>query len=120
MGTPVVERTDALERSIRTNQREVRALHLPSPPEDGNLVTQWNPASARSAFVGEIAQTLERAGVDYVFLHGYTADSRDSDVDLAICPRDRDTVDLIMRSGVFGPLLQRLDYDVPWSRYYVL
>lgn len=79
-------------------------------------------ASSRRAFVEEVSSTLQRAGVEHVLLHETAdrTDAKDSDVDLAV---DRDslaTLDAIVRSGAFGRLLQRLDYDIPWCRFYVV
>ena len=55
-----------------------------------------------------------------MFLHGYAPDGHDSDVDVAVSRQSIGTVDLLAKSGTFGRLLQRIDYDVPWCRYYVL
>jgi hypothetical protein len=77
-------------------------------------------ASARSQFVTAVGATFDRAGVEHVFLHGVEADARDSDVDVAVSRESLCVVDLTVRTGTFGRLLQRLDYDVPWYRYYVV
>ncbi len=82
--------------------------------------TERGLLSSRSEFVRGVARVLDSAGVAYVFLHGYSEDSRDSDLDIAMHPKHRSIVDGILHSGALGQLLQRLDYDVPWSRYYVL
>jgi hypothetical protein len=77
--------------------------------------------TTRSRFVDRVAAEFEAARVDYVVLHGWSAgESLDSDVDVAVDRHSLETVDILVRSGAFGRLLQRIDYDVPWCRYYVV
>jgi Phosphotransferase enzyme family len=71
---------------------------------------------SRAAFVATVSARLADAGVRYALLHeGLT----DSDVDVVIDRAGLRVVDDLARSGVFGRLVQRFDYDVPWFRYYV-
>ena len=77
-------------------------------------------SSRRSRFIRKVAEAFEEAAVDHVFLHGYDPDARDSDIDVAVARESRIAVDLILRSGRLGPLVQRLDHDVPWCHYYVV
>jgi hypothetical protein len=76
--------------------------------------------SSRSRFVKSVARAFEDAGVDHVFLHGYEFGARDSDLDVAVTRESLRAVDLLLRCGGVGRLLQRLDHDVPWCRYYVV
>ena len=75
--------------------------------------------SARSRFVNDVARVFEGAGV-VRSLHGYGTASPDSDVDLAVTRESLSTVDLLLTCGRLGRLLQRLDYDIPWCRYYAI
>ena len=75
----------------------------------------------RARFIERVAEAFEEAGVNYAILHDPTArGGLDSDVDVAVGRESRELVDWIIRAGRFGSLVQRLDYDVPWCRYYVL
>ena len=74
----------------------------------------------RERFVQDVVTAFERAGVEYVLLHGHDAGSRDSDLDVAVTRRSLRAVDALVRAGTFGRMLQRLHYDVPWYFYYVL
>jgi hypothetical protein len=73
----------------------------------------------RRRFIESVHGALDHAGVEHVFLHDYS-DERDSDVDVVVHRRALDAVDTLARSGSFGRLVQRLDYDVPWCRFYVV
>ena len=78
-------------------------------------------SNERSSFVRRVADVLDAAGVEYAFLHNLDGiEQRDSDVDLVVSRESLQTVDTVMRYGTLGPLVQRLDYDVPWCRYYVV
>ena len=80
------------------------------------------PASGRLDFIRLVTASFEEARVEYVVLHAYDERSagRDSDLDVAVSRDSLSTVDVLVRTGRFGRLLQRFDYDVPWCRYYVL
>jgi hypothetical protein len=80
------------------------------------------PVRSRQAFVERVSRGLDEAGVEYVLLHETAdrEDGNDSDVDLAITRDSLSTADALVRSGAFGRVLQRFDYDVPWSRFYVV
>lgn len=79
------------------------------------------PAAARSRFVARVVEAFESVDADYVLLHGYGPDCEtDSDLDLAVARRSLRRVDRLLRSCALGRLVQRLDYDIPWCRLYVL
>ena len=63
---------------------------------------------------------FDEARIEHVFLHN-VGESRlsDSDVDVGVVPAHLSAVEAVARSGRLGRLVQRLDYDVPWCRYYV-
>ena len=75
---------------------------------------------SRAAFVQRLSDVFEQAGVEYVLLHDHDDGGRDSDIDIAVSRPSLDTVDTLIRLGYLGRLLQRIDYDIPWSRYYVV
>lgn len=78
-------------------------------------------ATSRLVFVTRVRDALDDAGVEYAFLHNLEgADQRDSDVDIVVDRRSLDVLETVVRTGVLGRLVQRLDYDIPWCRYYVL
>jgi hypothetical protein len=74
---------------------------------------------SRTRFIERVAEAFEDAGVNYAILHERLTGAPDSDVDVAVGRESLELVDWIVRSGTFGIPLQRLDYDVPWCRYYV-
>jgi hypothetical protein len=77
--------------------------------------------TGRAAFVARLDELFAAAGVEHVVLH--SADdgaSLDSDIDVAVTKDDVRVVDLLLRSGELGRLLQRIDHGVPWCRYYVV
>jgi len=74
----------------------------------------------RERFVEDVVAAFERAGIEFVLLHGHDAEARDSDLDVAVTRRSLGAVDALVRVGTFGRMLQRLHYDVPWCFYYVL
>jgi hypothetical protein len=78
--------------------------------------------SSRQAFVERVSGALDEVGVEYVLLHetANRPDESDSDVDLATTRDSLATLDAVVRSGAFGRLLQRFDYDIPWCRFYVV
>lgn len=76
--------------------------------------------TGRDHFVERVAVEFERAGVDYVLLHGWDKDSRDSDLDIAVSPESLTAVDTLIRCGSLGRLTQLFEYDVPYCRYYVV
>ena len=41
-------------------------------------------------------------------------------MDILIAQSGLSATDALLRSGALGRLLQRLDYDIPWCRYYVV
>ena len=73
----------------------------------------------RTRFIERVAEAFEDAGVNYAILHERITGAPDSDVDVAVGRESLELVDWIVGSGTFGIPLQRLDYDVPWCRYYV-
>jgi hypothetical protein len=73
----------------------------------------------RHAFIASVRAAFEDAGIDHVFLHDVSAE-RDSDVDVVVDAAARDAVETLACTGRFGRLVQRLDYDVPWCRFYVV
>ena len=82
-----------------------------------------NPATrnGRAAFVGRLDRLFADAGVEHVVLHSRDDVARlDSDVDIAVARKDLRLVDLLLRSGELGPMLQRIDHGIPWCRYYVV
>jgi hypothetical protein len=90
---------------------------VPLISEGGCRKTSLN---RRKHFVDSVVHAFQSAGVSYVVLHGSEPEYQpDSDLDVAVDRAGLDTVDALARSGVFGRLVQRLDYDVPWCRYYV-
>jgi peptidoglycan/xylan/chitin deacetylase (PgdA/CDA1 family) len=77
-------------------------------------------AKGRGRFVAQVADAFERAGVDYVFLHGYEEGrGADSDLDVAVARDSLERTDRLIRSGIFGRVVQCLHHGVPWCRYYV-
>lgn len=84
-------------------------------------MTALAPAATipRRRFLQRVARAFDEAKVDYVFLHGFGSGAHDSDVDVAVGRESVGVVDLLTRIGRFGRLLQRIDYDIPWSRYYI-
>lgn len=76
--------------------------------------------SARMRFVSGVAAAFDRAGISYVFLHGYASARPESDIDVAVASHDRELVDLMIRAGTFGRLVQRVHYDIPWCLAYVV
>jgi len=78
-------------------------------------------ATGRLAFVTSVRDALDAAGVEFAFLHNLDGtDQRDSDVDIVVGRDGLDVVETVVRTGALGRLVQRLDYDIPWCRYYVL
>jgi peptidoglycan/xylan/chitin deacetylase (PgdA/CDA1 family) len=76
---------------------------------------------ARRRFIARVADAFERAGVDYVFLHGYgQKQGSDSDVDVAVARSSLNRADELIRSGAFGRVVQCLHHGVPWCRYYAV
>ena len=85
--------------------------------------TSRSPMTAsggRSRFVATVREAFDEAGIEYVLLDEAESSGRDSDVDIAVPPEALAAVDVLVRSGRFGRVLQRLDYDVPSARYYVV
>ena len=70
-------------------------------------------------FMEEVGAEFDAAGVNYAILHE-GGDGQDSDLDIAVGHESLETVDWIIRTGTFGRLIQRFDYDVPWCRFYVV
>jgi peptidoglycan/xylan/chitin deacetylase (PgdA/CDA1 family) len=88
---------------------------------DGKPVTSRVARDARVRFVARVAGAFERAGIDYVFLHGYgNGRGIDSDLDVAVARHSLDRTDALIRSGAFGRVVQCLHHGVPWCRYYVV
>lgn len=82
---------------------------------------QRGQPGSRDDFISAVARTFEGGDVEYVVLHGFESAHRsDSDVDIAVAPRSRRTVDALIRTGVLGRVIQCLHYADPWSHYYVL
>ena len=80
-----------------------------------------NTSTSRLAFVTNVRDILDDAGVEYAFLHNLDGtDEHDSDVDIVVDRDSLNVLDTVVRTGALGRLVQRLDYDVPWCRYYVL
>ena len=79
------------------------------------------PADERKRLMQRIGAEFDGAGVNYAIIHEGASDHRsDSDLDLAVDRDSLSTIDWIIRTGVFGRLIERFDYDVPWCRYYVV
>lgn len=76
--------------------------------------------ATRSGFVRAATSRFDAAGIAYAFLHATEESDKDSDVDLVVDHRHLAAVEAIVRSGELGMLVQRMDYDVPWCRYYIL
>jgi hypothetical protein len=75
----------------------------------------------RLGFVQRLVEAFDSTGIEYVVLHSFgPAETRDSDVDVAVEPASLGAADALIRTGQLGRLLQRLHYDVPWCRFYVL
>lgn len=75
----------------------------------------------RARFVERLTDLLTEAGVAHVVLHADSDDAYlDSDIDIAVGHRDVELVDTLLHSGALGRLVQRIQHDVPWCRYYVL
>ena len=75
----------------------------------------------RARFVSRLTELLSDAGVAHVVLHADGDDTHlDSDIDIAVGRRDVELVDTLLHSGALGKLVQRIQHDVPWCRYYVL
>jgi hypothetical protein len=75
----------------------------------------------RARFVSRLTELLSEAGVAHVVLHAGGDDAYlDSDIDIAVGRRDVELVDTLLHSGALGRLVQRIQHDVPWCRYYVL
>lgn len=89
--------------------------------QEPKAAAEWDGGSAsRAAFVARVADAFDRAGVEYVVLHGSEPAEIDSDVDIAVDRSSVAVVDALVRLGTFGRLLQSLHYDVPWCCWYVL
>ena len=102
--------------------RRAGSRYLPAHPEarvDGELIASATAGESRARFVARVADAFERAGIDYVFLHGY-GDGRgiDSDLDVAVARDSLNRTDALIRSGAFGRVVQCLHHGVPWCRYY--
>jgi peptidoglycan/xylan/chitin deacetylase (PgdA/CDA1 family) len=94
-------------------RREARADGKPVPPRVAR--------DAKGRFFARVADAFERAGIDYVFLHGYGARRGiDSDLDVAVARDSLNRTDALIRSGAFGRVVQCLHHGVPWCRYYVV
>jgi hypothetical protein len=75
----------------------------------------------RGRFVARLTELLSEAGVAHVILHADGDDAYlDSDIDIAVGGGDVELVDTLLHSGALGRLVQRIQHDVPWCRYYVL
>jgi len=84
-------------------------------------LTRPTARNGRADFVARLDDLFAAAGVEHVVLHsGDDAAQRDSDVDVAVAREDMRLVDLLLRSGELGPVLQRIDHGIPWCRYYVV
>lgn len=78
-------------------------------------------ATGRLAFVTSVRDALDAAGVEYAFLHNLDGtDQRDSDVDIVVDRDSLDVLETVVRTGALGRLVQRVDYDIPWCRCYIL
>src|SRR5581483_1302024 len=112
--------------ALPPGQQRVLASRRPGtdqPPKNSVRIAahSW---SARDSFLRTVCTKLETAGVDYVVLHRWERRNgrpdSDSDIDLAVDRGSLHVVDSLARQGSFGRLLQRIDYDIPWCRYYVV
>ncbi len=75
----------------------------------------------RTCFLHALDAAFTEVGVDYAVLHGFDPGlATDSDVDVVVSRASLDVVDVLVRIGTLGRLLQQFHYDVPWCRYYVL
>ncbi len=109
---------------MKALHRRAQGAYLPARREargDGRPVTSRVARDTRPRFVARVADAFERAGIDYVFLHGYGS-SRvvDSDLDVAVARDSLRRTDALIRSGAFGRVVQCLHHGVPWCRYYVV
>jgi hypothetical protein len=75
--------------------------------------------SNRRRFIDAVHAELAGKAVRHVFLHSLDGE-HDSDVDVVVDRAGLDVVDTLVRCGRLGRLVQRLDYDVPWCRFYVI
>ena len=74
----------------------------------------------RGDFVESVRHIFHEAGVEFAFLHGFEEWDRDSDIDIVVSRASLKPVDSLIRTGALGGLVQRVDYDVPWCRAYLL
>lgn len=84
------------------------------------MITALPTYVSRSDFVLATSESLGRAGVEHVFLHNTDDSNRDSDLDILIARSGLSATDALLRSGALGRLLQRVDYEIPWCRCYVV
>ena len=104
--------------SARLSIRLTEVVALKQPIR--NVQPTASAQSPRERFVGEVVAAFERAGVEFVLLHGHDAEARDSDLDVAVTRQSLGAVDALVRAGTFGRMLQRLHYGVPWYFTYVI
>jgi thymidylate kinase len=86
----------------------------------GQNVSANTPRHSRDRFLRLVSRALTEQLIGHVFLHGHSQADADSDIDVAVNPESLDAVDLLVTSGTFGPLIQRVSYDIPWCRSYVV
>jgi peptidoglycan/xylan/chitin deacetylase (PgdA/CDA1 family) len=109
---------------MKALHRRAGGSYLPArraPQTEGTPVASQAAGDARTRFVARVADAFERAGVEYVFLHGYGQDRGfDSDLDVAVARSSLKLTDELIRSGAFGRVVQCLHHGVPWCRYYAV
>lgn len=82
------------------------------------MITATPTYASRSDSVLATSELIGRASVEYVFLHNTDESNRDSDLDILIARSGLSATETLLRSGALGRLL-RIDYAIPWCRYYV-
>jgi peptidoglycan/xylan/chitin deacetylase (PgdA/CDA1 family) len=109
---------------MKALHRRAGGRYLPTRRDtrgEGMPVASPTSGEARAKFVARVADAFERAGVDYVFLHGHGQDRGiDSDLDVAVARKSLNLTDRLIRTGAFGRVVQCLHHGVPWCRYYVV
>jgi hypothetical protein len=83
-------------------------------------MTASGTLATRQGFVDAVREQFDRASIEYAFLGAVEESDKDSDVDVLVQREHLPTVEAVVRSGALGRLVQRMDYDIPWCRYYIL
>lgn len=88
-------------------------------PAPDSLPFDSTSSSNRLQFVRRLTTALQAAGVNFVFLHE-DQNTLGGDIDIAVQRNHLTAVESVMRLGSLGRLVQRLHYDIPWSKTYIL